>query len=363
MKVWLYLLSATVFLSACSVANSNESQSSKDPNFKDGIYVNNHIDHPDKSFFTFLKMRFFGDEEWANHEQDAHLIPKIQLSRQNLSATNNQVSWLGHSTFLVRLNGLNILTDPVFSERASPVSFAGPKRYTQVALPMKDLPKIDVVVISHNHYDHLDKESIKGIGDQAKYFVPSGLKSWFMELGIADEQVVELMWWQSFKFGELQLTAMPSQHWSARGLGDRHQSHWASWLITQKKSSIWFAGDTGYNDKDFVNIGQYLKQQALNLDLALIPIGAYGPRHFMKTYHVDTEEAVQIHKDIGSKLSIGMHWGAFPLTSESPMEPYEWLNRLRTENKLGQYPFKTLKIGETMTLIDSNKLLTAQKTE
>ena len=349
----------TSLLIACSSANKDDKSSNKDPNFKDGIYVNNHITHPDKSFFTFLKMRLFGDDEWADHEQAANLIPQTKLAPKQLLTSQNQVTWLGHSTFLIQIDGTNILTDPVFSERASPVSFAGPKRYTKVALPISQLPKIDIVVISHNHYDHLDKESIKSIGDQAKYFVPSGLKKWFVELGIKDERVSDVKWWQSIEYQNTKITATPSQHWSARALGDRHKTHWASWLLTLNGNTVWFAGDTGYNNQDFVDIGNYTQEQGTPIDLALIPIGAYGPRHFMKTYHVNTEEAVQIHKDIKSKSSIGMHWGAFPLTSEWPMEPYEWLNKLRADKKIGPYPFETLKIGEVRQLANNATHLTA----
>lgn len=351
----------TGFLIACTSGNNDDKSSNKDPNFKDGIYVNNHITHPDKSFFSFLRMRLFGDDEWANHELAANLIPKTDLKQQQLTTSQNQVTWLGHSTFLVQLNGTNILTDPVFSERASPVSFAGPKRYTKVALPITQLPKIDIVIISHNHYDHLDKESIKSIGDQAKYFVPSGLKDWFIELGIKGEHVTEVKWWQSIEYQNTKITATPSQHWSARSLGDRHKTHWASWLLTINQNTLWFAGDTGYNNRDFVDIGNYTQAQGTPIDLALIPIGAYGPRHFMKTYHVNTEEAVQIHKDIKSKSSIGMHWGAFPLTSEWPMEPYEWLNKLTAENKVGPYPFDTLKIGEVRQLLNKPAQLAASQ--
>lgn len=295
-------------------------------------------------------MRWFGDHVWFDHNLEAHLIPTQPAELNKIQHQGNQVTWLGHSTFLLQYEGLNILTDPMFSERASPVSFAGPKRYTPVALPIAALPKIDIVVISHNHYDHLDISSIKALGNDVHYVMPSGLKAWFMDLGIEPKQVTELRWWQQQTLAKATITATPSQHWSARGLGDRHKSHWASWLVTVGEFTFWFAGDTGYNDKDFRAIGQYIKQQTLNLELALIPIGAYGPRSFMKDYHVNTEEAVQIHKEIGSNLSIGMHWGAFPLTSERPLEPYEKLLELSRSGAVGRAPFITLKIGETKSL-------------
>ena len=343
--------SVLIMYSASSMCDEVDNE---DANFKDGIYVNNHIKHPDKSFWAYLGIRFFGDEQWPEYEESTPLIPKVEIDLDSLKTAKQQLTWLGHSTFLIQVGQLNILTDPVFSERASPVSFAGPKRYTKVATDINSLPDIDIVIISHNHYDHLDEVSIQTLGNKPLYFVPSGLSSWFVSKGIDRTRVIELRWWQNYSEKlanyddfNFELTAMPSQHWSARGVHDRHQTHWASWLISVKGTNIWYAGDTGYNDKDFVDIGGWLTHRNLSLDLALIPIGAYAPRDFMKAYHVNTEEAVQIHKDIGSKLSIGMHWGAFPLTSEPPMEPFEWLNKLRAENQLGKYPFETMKIGET----------------
>lgn len=335
---------------SCSTVAKRANDVESDPNYKDGIYVNNHIEHPNKSFWTFLKLRFFGDEEWADHPKAAKLIPQTDIDLPLIKAQSQQVTWLGHSTFLIQLNGLNILTDPVFSERASPVSFGGPKRYTPVATDIASLPRIDIVIISHNHYDHLDESSIKQLGNQPIYYVPSGLSPWFVDVGVEKSKVRELRWWQSAEIGDFKITATPSQHWSARGLGDRHFTHWASWLVESGDTQFWFAGDTGYNDKDFVAIGEHIKKHNKILDFALIPIGAYAPRHFMKTYHVNTEEAVQIHKDVGSRLSIGMHWGAFPLTAEWPMEPYEKLNAIRAENGLGDYPFETMMIGETVAI-------------
>lgn len=353
-------------LTACSSLQAEEEASldkqslNPDPNLVEGIYINNHIDHPEKSFFGFWKMRLFGDDVWHDPNAQKHLIPQTEMDNVTIEKPQlRQVTWLGHSTFFIQHNGLNILTDPIFSKRASPFSFVGPKRYTAAPAKLTDLPPIDIVVISHNHYDHLDEESIKALGNQPIYYVPSNLKHWFVEAGIKPERVVALRWWQKAKLSSLNeaaikpgvITAMPSQHWSARSLSDRNETHWASWLLELDGFTFWFAGDTGYNDKDFVAIGEHIKETGKALDLALIPIGAYAPRWFMKAYHVNTEEAVQIHHDVNALLSLGMHWGTFPLTAEKPMEPYERLNRLRAagEIKAGT-EFKTLKIGETFPI-------------
>lgn len=309
------------------------------------IFENNHVKHMDKNFFEFAKMRFFGDEEWADPQEQAHLVPttKINIDKVNNPGEKLQVSWLGHSTFLIQYQGINILTDPVFSDRASPVSFAGPKRYTEVALNIDTLPDIDYVVISHNHYDHLDTESIKALNKNSQFLVPEAMQALFEDLGVASEKISELPWWQQAKFQSVTFTATPSQHWSARSLFDRNTVHWASWAITIGDRKVWFAGDTGYNPHDFKDIGKRFG----GFDLALIPIGAYAPRSFMKLYHVNVDEAVEIHQDIQSDFSVGMHWGTFPLTAEPVMEPKQWL-----EKKQGMLaaPFVTMEIGGTVFL-------------
>lgn len=358
---WMIGLLLATFLAGCSNFNGDavgeasgqlsQTELDSDANYKDGVYVNNHLEHPDKSFFSFIKMRFFGEDVWHDPESQKHLIPQTKADLKSIEKPlTSQVTWLGHSTFLIQHQGLTVLTDPVFSDRASPVSFAGPKRYTPVASRLSDLPPIDIVLISHNHYDHLDEASVKALGNAPIYYVPSNLTPWFMAAGIKPDRVVALRWWQqaTLTSGEGVVTATPSQHWSARGLSDRNRTHWASWLLELQGLTLWFGGDTGYNDQDFVQIGEYVAAQGKPLDVALIPIGAYAPRLFMKPYHVNTQEAVHIHHDLKASLSLGMHWGTFPLTAEPPMEPYQWLNRIRAEGGIKEgTAFKTLKIGET----------------
>ena len=327
-----------ISLSACT-ANADSPEK---------IYKNNHVEHVDKNFFSFLRMRYFGDDEWADHETEAKSIPVIDVDFDLIQQplTPKQVTWIGHSTFLIQLHGVNVLTDPVFSERASPLSFVGPKRLVRLPVSMAQLPPIDIVVISHNHYDHLDEWTIKQLGNNPTYYVPQGLKEWFVEQGIAEEKVVQLKWWQSLQDSTgVKISALPSQHWSARGLYDRHKTHWASWLLEFKEYKTWFAGDTGYNEYDFKKIGE----EVGGVNLALIPIGAWAPRHFMQTYHVNEAEAYEIHKDIKSELSIGMHWGTFPLTAEGPKVPQNNLQKLTTENN--DYSFITMTHGETKPLL------------
>jgi N-acyl-phosphatidylethanolamine-hydrolysing phospholipase D len=196
-------------------------------------FQNLYISPPPKSFFSFLQMRFFSDVKWAKHVNRSNEVAykKLDLTGVNNPSKDLQISWLGHSTFLIQYKGLNILTDPVFSDRASPFSFVGPKRYIDHNVPYNLLPKIDFVVISHNHYGHLDTATIKFLGNNPIYLVPLKLKSLFIDLGIKSDLVKEFDWWEKVEFPKLKIQAMPSQHWSARSLIDRNETLWAIWFM------------------------------------------------------------------------------------------------------------------------------------
>ncbi len=258
------------------------------------------------------------------------------------------MTWIGHATMLVRLGGANVLFDPVFSERASPVSFAGPKRVVPLPIDIADLPQIDIVLISHNHYDHLDADSVKRIAAMShspRFLVPMGLKAWFAELGIA--RVDELDWWQQEQHGDLRITFVPVQHWSKRTLTDANKTLWGGWVVEGEGLSIIHTGDTGYS-QDFRDIGERLGP----FDMAFIPIGSYAPRWFMKTMHADVPEAVQIRSDLRAARAIGMHWGTFESLADEPLdEPPIVLARQREQRGLAQEEFDVLKIGETRPLL------------
>jgi N-acyl-phosphatidylethanolamine-hydrolysing phospholipase D len=309
-------------------------------------FKNLHSAAISKGPFTYLKMKYFGDEPFADHEEDAHLMPDKPSEHDRHGQANHDevlLTWIGHSTFLIQYRGLTIMTDPILSERASPLSFAGPRRLVPLPLTYTDLPPIDYVIISHNHYDHLDLETIEKLGDSVQYLVPLKLKEWFTAQNIAEHNVIEFDWWDKGHAGDLEVTATPSQHWSARTLLDRNKSLWAAWHIRIADFSLWFAGDTGYNDRQFKEIGAHFEQ----IDLALIPIGAYAPRWFMKAQHVNPEEAVKIHLDVRARQSIGMHWGTFQLSAEKMDAPRtELASALQTFN-LATQDFLTLAIGET----------------
>ncbi len=314
------------------------------------LYSNTHITAEKHRFGAFLKMRFFGEQEWADWPSMAHLVETTSTDPDLLRAAavdGPRVTWIGHSTVLIQHNNVNVLTDPIFSRRATPVSFAGPARITAASVQPDQLPAIDLVVISHNHYDHLDRASVRALAQKVGHWaVPAGLGQLVREEAGEDAMVTEFDWWQSHRAEGLEVTATPSQHWSGRGLTDRYKTLWASWLVRIDDFSLWFGGDTGYNAVQFAQIGQKFP----NINLALIPIGAYSPRSFMKDMHVDPREAVQIHKDIGAAQSVAIHWGTFPLSAEAPQDPPLLLRQALMESNLTSEVFLALAIGETITL-------------
>lgn len=341
------LIGFVVLWSGCAVTQQPD-EVEKPEHHTEAGFKNLYIEDSKKSFFDFLRMRFFGSDAWADHEALASEVPIQQVEIQALlsSAEIPQVTWLGHSTFLIQYKGMNVLTDPIFSDRASPLPFTGPKRYVPHVIDYRHLPKIDLVVISHNHYDHLDVTAINTLGNDTYFAVPLRIKDWLINQGINAEKISEFDWWQGKMIGGIEVRALPSQHWSARSLTDRFETLWASWSIKLDDFSIWFAGDTGYNPVQFKQIGK----RSETFDLALIPIGAYSPRWFMQAYHVNPQEAVQIHLDVKARQSIGMHWGTYPLTAEAPMAPPEKLSGVLRNKGLSKSEFLTLKIGETMKI-------------
>ncbi len=269
---------------------------------------------------------------------DAHLLSQ--------PPSDAQLTWLGHSSFLFQYRGNNVLTDPVLSERASPFRFVGPRRYTPAALTVADLPPIHRVLISHNHYDHLDDGTIKQLyrrfGDALQFCIPLGLRRWFERRGI--HNLIELGWWQSHTLNhDTEVFCLPAQHFSGRTALDGNTTLWCSWLMEIDGYRLYFAGDTGYGTV-FRQIGEIFDP----IHLALIPIGAYEPRWFMAPVHVAPEEAVHIHRDIGARQSVAMHWGTFVLTDEPMDEPPRRLRKALAEQKVAECSFRVMQHGETL---------------
>ena len=226
------------------------------------------------------------------------------------------ITWVGHSTLLVQLDGLNMLTDPTWSARASPVSWGGPRRLSPPGLAFESLPQIDVVVISHDHYDHLDLATVKNLAAKHNplFLVPLGLKAWFAENGMS--RVEELDWWQEREYGGVRFVCLPSQHFSQRTLWDGNTRLWATWAVLGRERRFYFSGDTAYF-AGFKEIGKRLGP----FDVAAVAIGAYEPPEIMKSVHVTPEEAVQAFVDVNARVLIGIHWGTFDLAEEPLDEP------------------------------------------
>jgi len=275
------------------------------------------------------------------------------------AAMTPAATWIGHSTVLMQMGGLNLLTDPMFSDRASPVSWGiGPLRAQPPGLTLAQLPRIDAVVISHNHYDHLDEASVQALQAQAGgpplFLVPLGLRRWFADLGIT--RVVELDWWQHHTLdgaqGPVEVHCTPVQHWSARSLRDgRMQTLWAGWAVFAPDFHFYFAGDTGYSG-DFKRTRERFRarQGETGFDFAAIPIGAYEPRWFMRPQHVNPEEAIFIHQDVAARRSLGVHWGTFLLADEALDRPPEELAEMRTRHGIADDAFFVMAVGQTRRL-------------
>ena len=372
-SIYRFLItSCLIFSTTACLSNEKIGQTSTDEvpsHHNNGKFRNPYLPADfQPSTIAFLKARFFDDLQWPEEPENyRESWQEADLKKiHNPDFNNPQATLIGHSTVLLQYQGVNILTDPMFSERSSFSQSIGPKRYTPPALNIGQLPKIDIIVISHNHYDHLDVDSVKTLtsnrflkkinGSQPLWLVPLGLKSWLGQFDI--DNVHEMDWWQTYEFktntnNQLTIQAQPSQHWSRRSIFDTNNSLWASWAFIwpeskqtnnpRKKFTAWFGGDTAYNPYQFKEIGKALG----GVDLAMIPIGAYEPRWFMKTQHVNPLDAVEIFKDIKAKSAFGIHWNTFVLTAEAVDEPPKALARALQKNGLDAELFQAMDIGVT----------------
>lgn len=253
------------------------------------------------------------------------------------------VTWVGHSTLLIQSAGLNILTDPIWSERASPVQWAGPKRFVKPGLDFDALPEIDVVIISHDHFDHLDRGTIKKLGNKPLYFVPLGIGSLLHDWGI--DHFIELDWWESNRYNGVEFVCLPAQHFSGRSVNDRDKRLWASWLIQSKERKIYFGGDSGYFP-GYLEIGERYGP----IDFAALPIGAFRPVWFMGPVHTSPAQAVQAMLDLKAEIFIPIHWGTFDLADDLLDEPPRLLRSEIEKRNLNRDRFWLLKHGESRWL-------------
>ncbi len=346
MIAWTGILTMIAFFSL--EAKERQTNGTSNAHNTTAGFRNTHpIENP--SFLDFLKWRW--DRLWMDiPAADSYSFPMAKNDPGALQTNKSRPSftWIGHATALVQINGKNILTDPQFSKRASPVQWAGPKRVVEPGLSLEELPKIDAVLISHDHYDSLDYNSTMELikrpgGDSTKFFVGLGLGSILKKWGV--ENVIEMNWWETRKIDGLEFIAVPCRHWSKRALTRRNQTLWAGWIARSKDFSFYFAGDSGYSPV-FKDIGEKYGP----FDLAAIPIGAYEPRWFMKSNHMNPEEAVQVHKDTKAKKSIAIHWGTFALTDEPLDEPPKRLGIALERAQIPKEDFFVVKHGETIYL-------------
>ncbi|HUD01134.1 MAG TPA: MBL fold metallo-hydrolase [Rhabdochlamydiaceae bacterium] len=279
-----------------------------------------------KGFLTFLKWKMRGKSTPWPKKVENTLTASLpaQVASGEVFAT-----FINHSTVLLQLDKLNVLTDPIFSDIAGPYSFLGPRRVRSPGVAFQELPKIDVVLLSHNHYDHLDIPSIQKLWkrDHPLFIVP--LRNGKLVRSYGVDKVIELDWWQEYRLNAQQSFILtPAKHWSRRGLLDYCKALWGGFVLQSPDLKIFFAGDTAYGEHF-----KMIKERFGAMNLSLLPIGAYEPRWFMKEFHMNPAEAVQAHLDLESRLSMGIHFGTFPLTDEAIDDPIKHLEEsLRARN-------------------------------
>jgi len=305
------------------------------PHFSDGRYFNPGA--PQQKFSRFLRWITHREQgEWRRfRETEPSAPPPERVDGSRLRAT-----FVNHSTFLLQTGGLNLLTDPVWSERVSPVSFAGPKRRRSPGLRMEDLPRVDAILLSHNHYDHFDKATLKRLleRDRPVVFCPLGLAKPLERLGF--EHICELDWWQQVAWSGLVVHCVPAQHFSARGPFDRNRTLWCGWVLDADAGSIYFAGDTGFG-----SLFEEIAASFPRIRLSLLPIGAFKPYWFMGPIHMTPSQALYAHRLLGSAHSIATHFGTFPLADDGEQEPLESLGRAMMQDPPAR-PFWVLQEGE-----------------
>jgi N-acyl-phosphatidylethanolamine-hydrolysing phospholipase D len=300
----------------------------------------------------FLRWRRERRQQRLPPDPQPGTIPLVQPQHVRPRAAHDElrITWVGHATFLIQFAGLNILTDPHWSERASPVQFAGPQRFVPPGIDWADLPPIDGVLLSHDHYDHLDDGTVRRLhrrlGDGLRWFTPLGYADWLRARGV--RSCAELDWWEESllpgEAGPVRVVALPCQHWTRRTFWDGYRRLWASWaLIDARGSAVYFGGDSGY-------FPEYprIRERIGAFTAVILPVGAYEPRWFMQPVHMNPEEAVQTYRDLGATGTLlPMHWGTWRLTDEDPLEPPVRTAAAWTAAGLPPERLRMLRHGET----------------
>jgi L-ascorbate metabolism protein UlaG (beta-lactamase superfamily) len=344
--LWLLLIPVALLTALFVIDFQISAPAHKGPesdHFNGRIFLN--PDDPSKSrsrgLFAMIKWAFTGDRgewTWLSEKDTKFSFPE----QQPVDPSEIVITFINHSTFLVQAGTLNMLTDPIWSERASPYNWIGPKRMRPPGVRFGDLPSIDLVLLSHNHYDHLDLPTILQLKtDHHPLFItPLGVGRFLNRHQIT--QTVELDWWNRYEMdSNVTITSVPARHFSGRGIFDRDQTLWCGYVLQICGQTLYFAGDTAYGSF-FTDIGE-----AFDIDLSIIPIGAYKPRWFMQPIHANPADAVQIHKDVQSFRSIASHFGTFPMADDAMKEPPEDLSKALDNCGLIEADFQILEEGES----------------
>lgn len=311
----------------------------KSDHFNGNVFINPG-DVKENGFLDLIKWATNRDPgSWERIEG----TPPVMVSPEIPDSTL-RIYYVNHSTFLIQVAGYSILTDPVWSDRVSPFSWAGPQRMRPPGIAWEDLPAIDLVLISHNHYDHLDISTLLRLEAEHSPLMisPLGVSAFLKKKGISN--TVELDWWEDKSFNEvITISCVQAQHFSGRGMFDRNKTLWAGYVLNTPAGNVYFAGDTGYGDF-FAKIGKEYGP----IRLALLPIGAYIPRWFMSPIHISPEEAVRIHLDLNAEKSIGMHYGTFPLADDGMEQPVQDLEKAKKEHHV--QAFEVLREGSYLDI-------------
>lgn len=337
---WMFvvLLAATIAalgVGACAFA-APPYHGAEMSNF-DGKRFRNQEPIADHGFTDFLRWMFTRNPgEWQQTDNEPGPAPANQVD-------DLRVTWVNHATVLIQVAGINILTDPIWGERASPVSWAGPKRYIRPGIRFEDLPPIHAVLISHNHYDHLDIETLKRLHSVHNSHVFAGLGNRALLKKHGIDSVSEMNWWQHEQLtDEIRVTFVPAQHFSGRGIGDRNKTLWGGFVVESGRGTIYFAGDTGWGPQF-----QQVADRFGPVRLAILPIGAYQPRWFMGPVHISPEEALEAHRVLNAQYSMGIHYGTFRLADDGQDDPLDDLNLAHSVVPVTRDYFWALEAGES----------------
>ena len=345
----LIVIASTLFLNISPQFGKSASKQQKEfyalsENFHNGKFTNQHLSPMNVNYWKIIKeLTKKAPNRNPNKDIQVQKIDSLKIENHNTETT--QLTWFGHSAFLLEMNGKKILIDPMLGKVPAPHPLLGQKRYSkELPIEIEKLPFIDAVILSHDHYDHLDYETIQKLKDKVgRYFVPLGLGNHLIEWGVAKEKINELNWWESVDFYGIKLICTPARHFSGRGLFDRATTLWCSWVIKGKKDNIFFSGDSGY-DTHFRVIGEKYGP----FDISLMECGQYNED--WKLLHMMPEETLQASLDLKSKLTLPIHWGRFTLAFHDWTDPIERI--LNKASKLNM-PVTTPKIGEQLIVGDT----------